>query len=33
VYFETPTDRTWQGQVEAMRGWLEQRLEWLDSVM
>jgi hypothetical protein len=30
-FFQTPTAPTWQGQVQAMRTWLTQRVSWLDS--
>ncbi|GAB7036728.1 MULTISPECIES: CotH kinase family protein [Catenuloplanes] len=29
--FTTPTDPTWQGQVQTLRTWLRQRAAWLDS--
>lgn len=30
VYFETPTAPTWEGQIDALKSWLHQRLAWLD---
>lgn len=30
-YFITPTNPTWQGQVQYMRDWMFQRATWLDS--
>jgi hypothetical protein len=29
--FKTPTAATWEGQVQAMRDWLIQRLAWIDT--
>ena len=29
--FDTPTDPTWEGQLETLRSWLHQRVAWLDS--
>jgi hypothetical protein len=29
--FDTPTQSTWQGQVEAMRSWAKARMAWLDA--
>ena len=29
--FETPTDDTWEGQIETLRTWLHERVAWLDS--
>jgi hypothetical protein len=31
VFFETPTARSWNGQLDAMRSWLKQRMSWLDG--
>ncbi|MER5263414.1 CotH kinase family protein [Actinosynnema sp. NPDC002837] len=30
-FFRTPTAPTWQGQVQAMRDWMQRRIQWLDS--
>ena len=30
-FFRTPTAPTWQGQVQAMRDWMQRRAQWLDS--
>ncbi len=30
-FFEIPSEPTWQGQLQVMRDWLEQRSAWLDS--
>ncbi|MFI9010902.1 CotH kinase family protein [Actinosynnema sp. NPDC053489] len=30
-FFRTPTAPTWQGQVQAMRDWMQRRIAWLDS--
>ena len=30
-FFRTPTAPTWQGQVQAMRDWMQRRTAWLDS--
>ncbi|MEU4449083.1 CotH kinase family protein [Actinosynnema sp. NPDC050801] len=30
-FFRTPTAPTWQGQVQAMRDWMQRRITWLDS--
>jgi hypothetical protein len=29
--FESPTERTWQGQVEHMRAWIKARMAWIDT--
>jgi hypothetical protein len=29
--FDTPTQPTWQGQVEHMRAWIKSRMAWLDT--
>jgi hypothetical protein len=30
-FFFTPTDGTWEGQVESMRDWIHERIAWLDG--
>ncbi|QFZ19006.1 CotH kinase family protein [Saccharothrix syringae] len=30
-FFITPTDPTWQGQVQTMQSWIQRRSAWLDS--
>jgi hypothetical protein len=29
--FDTPTNDTWEGQVQFMRDWLSERLVWMDA--
>jgi len=29
--FQSPTDDTWEGQLEAMRSWMHARVAWIDS--
>jgi hypothetical protein len=29
--FQIPSEPTWEGQLEVMREWTRERLDWLDS--